>query len=97
MSYDLAFRRQVPGSVARDDALVDPHEVTFERALVPLAAGAAAALASVALVLHLGRSGRVGRAAEKASYRASWRDLSTTREVPAMSMRELVYGPEENT
>lgn len=93
MSYDLALRRQIPGSVTRDDARVDPREVTFERALVPLLAGAAAAAASVAVVLHLGRSGKMGRAAERASYRTSWRDLATTREMPTVTMRELVYGP----
>lgn len=95
MSYDLAFRRQIPGNVARDDARVDPHEVTFEQTLVPVLAGAAAAVASVALVLHLGRSGRAGRKVERASYRASWRDLSKTQEMPAATMRELVYGPED--
>ncbi len=94
MSYDLALRRQISGSVARDDACPDPAEVSFERGLLlPTALGLAAAAASVGIVLSLGGHRGVRRRVEGTYYRATWRDLARTQETPSVTMRELVYGP----
>lgn len=95
MSYDLALRRQIAGNIARDDARPDPGDVSIERGLLlPTALGLAAAAVSVSLVLAAGGPRRVRRRVEGAYYRATWRDLDRTQEMPAVSMRELVYGPE---
>jgi hypothetical protein len=96
MSYDLLLRRQVPGSVARDDAAegrLDPSDVSLERGLVPVVLGLATAAVVVASLSGL--TGRAGRAAERTYYKATRRDLGSTQETPAVTMRELVYGSEK--
>ena len=94
MSRDLLLG-EISGSVARDDASegrLVPGEPSLERLLLlPAALGLTCSLAATALVLGVG--GRAGRAVERAYYRTTWRDLKATRETPAASMRELVYGP----
>ena len=91
MSYDLLLRQQSPGSVARDDSeggRLRPGDVSIERALLAPAAGLAAAAALI--LIAASRPGR--RKIERTYYRATWRDLKTTRETPSQTMRELVYG-----
>jgi hypothetical protein len=92
MSYDLLLRRQISGSVARDDSeegRLRPGDVSLERALLAPAAGLAAA---AALALLVSGRGRVGKRVERTYYRATRRDLTRTQETPAVTMREMVYG-----
>jgi hypothetical protein len=99
MSYDLLLRRQVSGSVARDDAdegRLDLREVSIERGLLLPAALVLATTATVALALS-GGPRKTSRKIERAYYRATRRDLGVTQEMPAVSMRELVYGPREDS
>lgn len=96
MSYDLLLRRQISGSVARDDSAegrLDPSDVSIERGLL-LPAAASIATAAALTLLVFGR-GRVGRRVERTYYRATRRELGRTQETPSVTMRELVYGPEE--
>jgi hypothetical protein len=94
VSYDILFRRQVAGSVARDDSeggRLIPSEVSLERGLLPLGLGLASA--AVILLSLTGSLRRASRGAERAYYRATRRDLESTQETPAVTMHELVYGP----
>jgi len=81
MSWDLALRRHLPRDISRGDSPPpDPRAEIFSAAV-----SAGFLLAPVAIRLF-----------EKPYYRLSRRgDLSTTQESPAITMRELVYGPEE--
>jgi hypothetical protein len=95
VSYDLLLRRQISGSVARDDSAegrLDPHDVSIESGLLLPAALGLATAAVVAATLLGGPRG-VGRRVERTYYRATRRDLARTQETPAVTMRELVYGP----
>lgn len=94
MSYDILLRRQSSGSIARDDASegrLDPRDVSLERGMLPVALGLATAVVVAASIAGL--PGRARRAAERTYYRATRRDLGSTQETPAVTMRELVYGP----
>jgi hypothetical protein len=95
MPYDLLLRRQLSGSVARDDTSegrLDPHDVSLERGLLmPVALGLATA--AVVAASLCGLPGKARRAAERTYYKATRRDLGSTQETPAVTMRELVYGP----
>lgn len=98
MSYDLALRRVIPGSVARDDAeggRIAPSGISFERGLLlPTALGLASAAG--ALLMLASSSQRVRKSVEGTYYRATWRDVGTTQEVPAVTSHDLVYGPRED-
>lgn len=98
MSYDLILHRQLPSNHSRGSETRPsrgPNEVSPARALlVPTAAGLATA---AVLVLLLGKTGKVQRTVEKKYYRATRRDLGRTQETPAVTMRELVYGREEES
>jgi hypothetical protein len=85
MSYDLLLRRQSPGNYARGDEVPRPHSPSG----VVLAAAAASTLLLVGIL-------GAGRRVERTYYRATWRDLGRTQETPALTMRELVYGPGED-
>jgi hypothetical protein len=89
MSYDILLRRQISGSVARDDT----SNGDLKLSLLPLALGLATS--AVVAWVAFGGARRVGRAVEKTYYRKTWRDLAATQETPAVTMRELVYDPRE--
>lgn len=94
MSVDIILGK-ISGSVARDDAeegRLDPGDVSLERGfLLPTALGlGAAAILTWAVA---GGPGKMRLAVERSYYRRTWRDLGDTQETPAVTMRELVYGP----
>jgi hypothetical protein len=89
VSYDLLLRRQISRSVARDDT----SDGDLKLSLLPLALGLATSAVVAGVVFGGGR--KVGRAAERTYYRKTWRDLASTQETPAVTMRDLVYGPGE--
>ena len=95
MAYDLLLHQHTTRSFARGDTppnTREPNEVSFTRGvLVPAAAGIGTSAAVLLLFLASTRAGR--RKVESTYYRTTRRDLRSTQETPAVSMRELVYGP----
>jgi hypothetical protein len=97
MSYDILLRRQISKSFARDDASdgrLGSRGVSLKRVMLPLAIGLATAAVAAASLFALPKKAR--RATERTYYRATRRVLRPTQVTPAVTMRELVYGPEDD-
>ena len=92
MAYDLILKRQTSRNFARGPSSAsDPLDVgsTALTLLVGQALGLAMAVGAAS-------SPKVRRTIERQYYRRAYRDnLKATQEVPAISMREMVYGEDE--
>jgi hypothetical protein len=90
MAYDLLLRRQTSSNWARSDHHPKP---------LPVSRGSWAARIAVALAVvvlpQVGRSSYSRRLRREHSTDLRGRALRTTVEVPAVSMRGLVYGDED--
>jgi hypothetical protein len=89
MAYDLILRRQTPTNYSRDSATpVDPRSMLGQ-------------LSVLALIVCLPVLPEIMRAAETSRLRREYRsdlvgrELQRTVEMPAVSMKELVYGEEK--
>jgi hypothetical protein len=63
--------------------------------MIPLALGLATAAVIVTSLSSLPK--KTTKALERAYYKTTWRDLGTTQETPAVTMKELVYGPKDDS
>ena len=90
MAYDLISRQQTPRSYSRESgstALVSPQTTdgTMTQLLI---IGALGTVATIAWSLP-----KAKRSIEKRRYRREFSgDLDTTQVLPAISMKELIYG-----
>ena len=82
MAYDLLLRRQLDRDYSRGEGSACQ------------AGPRLAAVAGLGLLLSALAAPRAGRQLERRYYRRAYRgDLRATQETPAITMRELVYGP----
>jgi hypothetical protein len=93
MAYDLALGRQIGRRYSRDDSIPLPSSPTpgrqGPRMIALLGLGVASALA-------LSLPKKTHRALERRYYRRSFRDdPRVTRKIPIITMREMVYPPDQ--
>jgi len=82
VAYDLVLRRQLDRDYSRGEGGARP------------AGPRLAAVAGLGLLLSASAPLSAGRRLESRYYRRKFRgDLRATQETPAVTMRELVYGP----